>query len=72
MSTPNQPTYTIHVRRLLEIRPEPTWSAWEQFDSGLSKKTAQERLDFFKEANDAAVSFHGLTSSCEFKMEEEG
>lgn len=64
--------YAVYVRKLLEVSPEKIWSEWEQFDSGLDKETAQRRLDFFREANDSAVSYHGEAKArCEFKAEEE-
>lgn len=75
-------TYAIRRRRLIEVNTDPQrrcyygchakselqWTAWEQIDSGLTAEKAEDRLKFWRELNDYAVSQRGeVNTRCEFE-----
>lgn len=49
---------------------ELVWSGWESLDTSATLEQAADRLKFWTELNDYAVSQRGESAKCEFKIEE--
>jgi hypothetical protein len=50
---------------------ELRWSAWEELEFSIAHDSAQDRLKFWTELNDYAVSQRGPSAKCEFKVVDE-
>lgn len=74
----------LFVRRRIEVNTDPQrrcyngchfsselrWTAWESLDRFDSSKT-EDKLKFWRELNDYAVSQRGDSAKCEYKVEPE-
>jgi hypothetical protein len=75
------PTYTIERRARIEVNTDPQrrcyngchfsselqWTNWETLNSNVSEETLDDKLTFWRELNDYAVSQRGESAKCEFR-----
>ena len=74
-------TYTIERRARIEVNTDPQrrcyngchfsselrWTDWESLNSKASAETVDDKLTFWRELNDYAVSQRGESAKCEFR-----
>ena len=78
-------TYTIERRKRIVVNTDPqrrcyngcyfsselVWLGWESLNSGVSAETVEDKLKFWRDLNDYAISQRGESARCEFRVVEE-
>lgn len=55
----------------VNAKEESLWSSWRTLELGLDEVKGEERLSFWRELNDYAVSQRGESARREFRLAEE-